>query len=101
MGEEHISLPRLLVHDDGEWRDNAMCRYMGNELFFNYGKKRGKAAQLTIQEAVRVCRVCPVQKQCLNFAVSNNIMDGIWGGMTPQERATAGFCNGSPRGDAE
>lgn len=32
-------------------------------------------------------RECPLLKECLEFAMSNNERFGIWGGMTPEERA--------------
>lgn len=30
---------------------------------------------------------CPLLQQCLEFAMMNNERFGIWGGMTPEERA--------------
>jgi WhiB family redox-sensing transcriptional regulator len=30
---------------------------------------------------------CPMLKECLEFAMENNERYGIWGGMTPEERA--------------
>ncbi|MGW4798242.1 WhiB family transcriptional regulator [Nonomuraea sp. NPDC004297] len=38
-----------------------------------------------------MCRACPVQVACLTFALDNpdQTVDGIWGGMTPRERARA------------
>lgn len=30
---------------------------------------------------------CPLLEQCLEFAMTNNERFGIWGGMTPDERA--------------
>lgn len=44
-------------------------------------------------EAQRICngtddnRPCPLLKQCLEFAMSNNERYGVWGGMSPEERA--------------
>ena len=36
--------------------------------------------------AKRICDGCPVREQCLAYAVQNEINDGIWGGLTEQER---------------
>ena len=36
--------------------------------------------------ARQVCAQCPVRQQCLEFAVSNRIVYGIWGGLTERER---------------
>ena len=37
-------------------------------------------------KAVAICRVCPVQVECLEFAVATGQTDGIWGGTSPSER---------------
>lgn len=36
--------------------------------------------------ALYLCHVCPVRQQCADYATTNNIQDGIWGGLTPQQR---------------
>ena len=36
--------------------------------------------------ARQACAQCPVRQQCLEFAVSNRILYGIWGGLTGPER---------------
>lgn len=33
-------------------------------------------------------RPCPLLSSCLEFAMTNNERYGIWGGMTPEERAS-------------
>ena len=40
----------------------------------------------TAEAARQVCAQCPVRQPCLEFAVSNRIMHGIWGGLTERER---------------
>lgn len=37
-------------------------------------------------EAKRLCGTCPVRTECLDYANDNDEREGIWGGMTPQER---------------
>ena len=32
------------------------------------------------------CRVCPVQLQCLAWALGNAVADGVWAGITPDGR---------------
>lgn len=39
-----------------------------------------------IAEAKAVCRMCPVQPDCLTMAIARDEQDGIWGGKTHQER---------------
>ena len=36
--------------------------------------------------AVAICDGCPCQSACLNYALTNNITDGIWGGKTERQR---------------
>ena len=36
--------------------------------------------------AKKFCSQCPVQKECLKYAVSEPDLQGIWGGMTQRER---------------
>ncbi len=63
------------------WRELAACRGTDLEVFFpGRGETAGPARQ--------VCARCPVCRQCLEFAVSNRIVDGIWGGLTGPERRT-------------
>jgi hypothetical protein len=33
------------------------------------------------QQAVQVCYTCPVIEPCLNYAIRNEVEDGIWGGL--------------------
>ena len=49
------------------------------DLFF---PERGASTR----EAKSVCRACPVQQECLEFALSNGEKFGIWGGMSERER---------------
>ena len=34
----------------------------------------------------KLCDVCPVQPQCLEYAIKHNIHYGLWGGLTERER---------------
>jgi WhiB family redox-sensing transcriptional regulator len=61
------------------WRELAACRGAGLELFF---PERGESAE----PARRVCAACPVRQPCLDYAISNRITHGIWGGLTERER---------------
>ena len=61
------------------WRELAACRGAGHDLFF---PGRGESAG----PARRVCSACPVRQPCLDYAISNRISRGIWGGLTERER---------------
>jgi len=36
--------------------------------------------------ARQVCSACPVRQLCLDYAITNRITHGIWGGLTERER---------------
>jgi hypothetical protein len=40
-----------------------------------------------VEWAVSVCRSCPVTPECLQFALSDPHLEGVWGGLTVDERA--------------
>jgi hypothetical protein len=61
------------------WRELAACRGADLEVFF---PSRGELAG----PARRVCAACPVSQPCLDYAVTNRITHGIWGGLTERER---------------
>jgi hypothetical protein len=41
---------------------------------------------LTVKEAVDYCNECPLKAKCAAYAMNENIPDGVWGGLTEQER---------------
>ena len=61
-----------------EWRDDAACRGHNPEWWFREGaySLRAKA----------ICASCPVQVQCLQYALNNREQHGIWGGMDITDR---------------
>lgn len=67
-----------------DWRHQAACRGLDGELFF----PRGDTGPWLIQiaEAKAVCRRCPVVDSCLQWAISNGVDAGVFGGMDEKER---------------
>lgn len=65
------------------WRDDALCARVGGDIFF----PNDDLSTQYPQGAKSVCVVCPVRAQCLEFALENDIGFGVWGNMTPPERA--------------
>jgi len=72
------SLKKELVMPDFDLND-ALCAQTDPELFFP--EKGG-----TAEPAKAICRQCPVQIQCLEWALKNNEQHGIWGGLSASER---------------
>ena len=70
--------------DAGSWRTAASCRSTDPDLFFPVGTT-GTALD-HISAAKSVCRACPVQVPCLDYALETNQDSGIWGGTSEEER---------------
>jgi len=69
---------------DYRWRKDAACQDTSPDLFFPVGTT-GQAL-IQIAQAQAVCAKCPVQTECLQFALATNQDSGIWGGTTEEER---------------
>ncbi|WP_328903957.1 WhiB family transcriptional regulator [Streptomyces sp. NBC_00441] len=66
------------------WRMHAACRDEDPDLFFPIGSTGPALVQA--EEAKAVCRRCPVQEECLRWALENNQDAGVWGGLGENER---------------
>lgn len=76
----------LTTERGDDWRDNAACLDIDDpERFFPPGI--ATEGDLATTEAKAFCRAfCPVTDQCLNWALTRGIDDGVWGATTPRER---------------
>lgn len=74
-----------LVNKQFQFMEDAACRGMGPELFFLDEDEKG-ANHIKLAQARTVCFTCKVNKECLDFAMDNNIKSGIWAGTTPLQR---------------
>ena len=63
----------------GGWQYRAACRGADLEVFF---PGRGESAD----PARQICALCPVRQPCLDYAISNGIVYGIWGGLAERDR---------------
>ena len=61
------------------WRDDAACLEQDSELF--YATTPG-----AIREAKAICKRCPSQEQCLDFAQETRDGHAVLGGLTPRQR---------------
>ena len=74
------------------WRDDALCRNAPLKVFFPAGKPQGTGtSKPDYRPAQRICALCPVREACLSEAMlmerTNGGRHGVWGGLTPDERA--------------
>lgn len=58
------------------WMESAACRRMGTDLFFPEPDDTE-----TIEQAIQVCRRCPVRQECLSYARRTGTEYGVWGGV--------------------
>ncbi|MGH9242833.1 MAG: WhiB family transcriptional regulator [Acidimicrobiales bacterium] len=79
-----LTLSVEYVVERQDWRDYASCRDTSPDLFFPVGTTGPALDQ--IEEAKEVCRQCPVQTPCLEYALVTNQDSGIWGGTSEEER---------------
>lgn len=66
------------------WRLRAACRDGEPQNFFPVGDWDASLPQIDAAKAV--CILCPVRKDCLEYAYRTNRTRGIWGGLTADER---------------
>lgn len=77
------------------WWDEAECRYVGMEIFFDTNTVAAK----------QVCSVCPIAKQCLDAAMTEEYGTGkdkrfgVRGGLSARGRYRLALERGEPMQD--
>jgi len=66
---------------DRAWQEQAACRDVNPDLFFEESPE-------FVAAALEVCAGCPVRSTCLEFAIGTHQDDGVWGGLVAGDRAT-------------
>jgi WhiB family transcriptional regulator, redox-sensing transcriptional regulator len=96
MSQETISIRRRaapiplpvslapVVWNQSSWRLRAACHNIESALFFPVGE--GEEAKDQIRLAKQVCASCESRLPCLEFSLRTMQADGIWGGLTEDER---------------
>jgi WhiB family redox-sensing transcriptional regulator len=81
-----MSVPNF--EDIVTWAVDALCKGKPQEWWypenFNSAPNRKNVARAKLH-----CQVCPVKKQCLEYAMEHNEEHGVWGGLTPTERGNS------------
>ncbi|GAA2891711.1 WhiB family transcriptional regulator [Streptosporangium fragile] len=85
---------RKTVREIG-WAARGACRTSDPELFFPLMPSAEHEAR-----AKEVCAGCPVIKDCRAYALRAGEPEGIWGGLTVEERRSMRFPNGWRRSAA-
>jgi WhiB family redox-sensing transcriptional regulator len=64
---------------DSEWMQRGKCRDLSPSIFF-------PSDGLGVQAAQRICAECPVASECLEYALTERVDHGVWGGKSERER---------------
>ena len=70
-----------------DWQVGAACRGMSVDVFYNGDNERGARKRQRDATAKAICANCPVISECLNWAMSVGEPNGVWGGLTTDERS--------------
>lgn len=70
-----------------EWMDYANCKSIDPDYF--HPSETGKWNVKWVNQALNVCARCPVQVECLTWALETGDMYAILGGTTPEQRVAA------------
>jgi WhiB family redox-sensing transcriptional regulator len=76
---ERFDLAALLEAFRPAWMNDAPCFGHDADFFPSPGDRATAAKAL--------CASCPVQPTCLDYALTNGIGHGVWGGLNEAERA--------------
>jgi len=85
--DKHMTDPTFLGqagHDAAHpWMVQAACaNHSDPDLWFP-----GTGDQVSLSAPAKaICRDCPVQPECLDYALTYPSLQGIWGGLTEPER---------------
>ena len=82
--------PSLPAYDEVDW-SRALCRTGGYDpdLWFD---------DTTAEVAAAICQSgtnglpCPIREQCLQYAFATSQRNGVWGGLTEEQRKIAGWA---------
>jgi len=72
-------VPHLSLHLPPEWVSDALCAQTDPEVF--YPQVGGST-----RRAKSVCAACPVLAECRNYALATGELDGVWGGLSENDR---------------
>lgn len=76
--------PAHPAQDHEDWRHSAACAGTNTDLFFPVGSR--PSALAAANHARALCTTCSVRPDCLTYALDTGQEDGIWGGLTENER---------------
>ena len=68
-----------------DWQARGACKGKINHFFPSRGE--------SVAHAKKICAECPVQGECLEYALENSELFGVWGGMSERQRQRIRVAN--------
>jgi WhiB family transcriptional regulator, redox-sensing transcriptional regulator len=87
VGRSIASLPLLQTTLSTAWQEHGLCRTTDATVFFppmHFEPKPEREARET--KAKAICAACPVQVECLEWALDTEEPFGVWGGHSELDR---------------
>ncbi len=77
-----ILLARSRTGDDMSWHALAACANEWPDMWFPVVVNH----RAQWEPARAICNKCPVRTECLEYALAADEREGMWGGLSPEER---------------
>jgi WhiB family transcriptional regulator, redox-sensing transcriptional regulator len=72
------------IDNRASWWSRAACSTADPDLFFPISSAGPAVRQ--VARAKAICARCEIQQACLGYALDAGPVQGVWGGMTEEER---------------
>ena len=80
---EQASTKLRLLHEEIERIGGVACQNFPDEMYEEEDNADSRAMQHIIKQ---ICADCPLNRDCLDYAITAREQHGIWGGLTTKER---------------
>jgi WhiB family transcriptional regulator, redox-sensing transcriptional regulator len=84
MQDEESEVTMAETDNRAGWWSRAACATADPELFFPISSSGPALRQ--VMRAKAICARCDIQPECLRYALGAGSIQGVWGGMTEEER---------------
>lgn len=82
--DKKSEVPMTEMDNRAGWWSRAACAGADPDLFFPIS--RSGPALRQVMRAKAICARCDIRRECLRYALGAGSIQGVWGGMTEEER---------------
>lgn len=79
-------IPIKRPEDRYAWKNDAYCKGRFSPNDFVPSEMTAAESTALMNRAKDACAPCPVKQQCLDYAIEEGHVYGVFGGMTPRQR---------------